>query len=206
MKDQFIEKAKDWDKIEWKIKLANEAYVSIKKNINIHKEHRLVDIGGGTGLLSLKFAGQVKDITVVDTSKSMLNILEEKIKTYSLKNINIIEDYFTHDTFKKKSIDTIISMMTLHHIPDIQDFFLSIYKVLKIGGSIGLIDLESEPGDFHMDGVEYYHNGFNINKLKKILQVIGFKQINIKANFIVNKKSKYDINKNYPILFIHAIK
>lgn len=35
MKDQFIEKAKNWDKVEWKIKLGNKVFYTIKNNVKL---------------------------------------------------------------------------------------------------------------------------------------------------------------------------
>ncbi len=206
MKDQFIDKAKSWDSVQWKIDLAENVYKTIKENRNINTHSHLVDIGGGTGLLTLKFVSDVNKITVIDTSKSMLNILKDKIKIFDINNVQIIEEYFTSDTYENNTIDIFISMMTLHHIPEIKDFFSSAYNALKTGGNISIIDLEAEPGDFHMEGVEYFHNGFNIQKIEEKLMDIGFKKIKINPLFNVTKKSKYNEIKTYPILYIEAYK
>ena len=80
MKDQFIDKAKDWDKTPWKQTLAQDAYNAIISKIKISSHTRLIDLGRGTGLLALKFKNNVSKITIVDTLKGMLDVLRRKLK------------------------------------------------------------------------------------------------------------------------------
>lgn len=206
MSDQFQEKAKTWDTVPWKIKLAESVSKLIKKNKNINSESHLVDIGGGTGLLTLKFKNDVQKITVIDSSKSMLDVLRDKLVINGLSNIDIIEGFFTSKTFPDDSIDIFISMLTLHHIPNIEGFLSAIYRALKPGGSFIFIDLETEAGDFHMDGVEYAHNGFDPHEIMLQLTSSGFSQIRVTPSFSITKKSKYGLEKNYPVLFMEGSK
>ena len=90
MTDQYTARAGEWDEVPWKIELAQDAYTAICARVKIRPEARLIDFGGGTGLLTLKFIPRVSKITVVDTSAAMLGVLREKIEIQKLPNIEIV--------------------------------------------------------------------------------------------------------------------
>lgn len=206
MEDQFIDKAKTWDTIPWKNRLAEEAYQLVKDRININPSWKMFDIGGGTGLFSLKFLDDLAEITVVDTSEAMLKVLREKIAEQNLTSVKIKECELQEDTFPEKSFDFCISMMTLHHIENLEELFCNVYKILTPGGRVAFIDLAAEEGDFHPEGVEYVYNGFEESQLITPLEKAGFKECQSSSSLSVTKPSKLGEIKTYPILLITAKK
>lgn len=206
MRDQFSEKAGEWDKVPWKRDLAEQAYLKIREEMAINREWTLADIGGGTGLFTLKFLNDVKNLVVIDTSESMLAILREKIGHFSLEGISIVDSEYDGETFPGESVGLFISMMTLHHIPDLPKLFKDVRKALAPHGKIAFIDLKKEPGDFHNEGVEYFHKGFEEEEIRDMLKEAGFSSISVRPEFSVTKESRYGIKKDYPILLVIASK
>ncbi|MCP3952790.1 MAG: class I SAM-dependent methyltransferase [Desulfobacterales bacterium] len=206
MTDQYEAKAGEWDEIPWKIELAEEVFSAICAKVKIRPDTRLVDLGGGTGLLTLKFKEHVSNITVVDSSAAMLGVLREKIKTQDLSNIEIIAAELSPGTLPPCSCDLILSMLTLHHIEDLRVLFTIFYATLAPGGNIALVDLAREDGDFHPAEAEYFHNGFETAALRTPLEKAGFKNIEIDTFASITRKTDSGDTKKYPILLVSAVK
>lgn len=206
MVDLFKDKAKDWDAIPWKKKLTQEIYELICSEIKISTASKLMDLGGGTGLLALKFKDQLSQITVVDTSEGMLNMLREKIDQRQITNVEIFDQNLVSGAFPDGSFDLIISMMTLHHVEDIYDLFKTFNDILVEKGHIALVDLAKEDGDFHQGFTGYVHDGFEPRDLRKPLEKVGFLDIKIDQMFTVTRDFEDGSKKDYPLLMIRASK
>jgi ubiquinone/menaquinone biosynthesis C-methylase UbiE len=206
MKDQFKDKAKNWDEIPWKQNLAQDTYNAISSKIKISSNTRLIDLGGGTGLLTLKFKNDVSKITIVDTSKGMLDVLKQKIEAQKINNVEILNGILSPGVLPKNSSELIISMMTLHHIEDLHTLFKCFYEILVSDGSIALVDLAKEDGDFHDDGIDYVYDGFEKEDLTLPLEKAGFKNIGFAEISKVTKESASGLVKEYPILLVTASK
>lgn len=85
----------------------------------LHKQNsavRCLDCGGGTGNVTLKMLRRGWDVTVVDVSADMLDILERKIRSIgaSAKFFNEpVESFFTHS---RETFDLISFSSVLHHL------------------------------------------------------------------------------------------
>jgi len=206
MTDQYEKKAKEWDEVPWKMGLAEETFNAIRFKINISPDAHLVDLGGGTGLLTLKFLDSVSQITVVDTSRAMLAVLREKIKVAGLTNVNIIEETLDAGTLPPASCDVIISMLTLHHVEYVADVFQEFQAALVPGGKIALVDLVTEEGDFHPADAQYVHKGFDPQILETLLENTGFENIETDIFASVTRELDSGGTKAFPLFLISAEK
>jgi len=206
MKDEYKERANVWDDNPWKQKFTEKIYQFILKNIVVSNKTRLLDLGGGTGLLALKFTNNVKDITVVDTSKGMLDVLKNKIKINNLKNVKIINDELLENVLPFNSVDLVISAMALHHIKDIKEQFKVIYNILSQDGNMAFVDLVAEDGGFHTEGSDYIHNGFEEKSLINMLKSCNFKDIKLQEIEVVEKINAFGKLKKYPLFIVIASK
>ena len=125
---------------------------------------RILDIGCGTGLLSLKFL-QTADCSIIgiDNSKEMLLIFKDKINRLNLRKrvvcklINASSLKFNNNTF-----DIVASTVTLHHLKEKQRPLAKIYNILKSGGKLII-------GDIDMDTTGRLTD---ITRFKRILKVL----------------------------------
>ena len=77
----FDDYAKTWDtdkRINRAKKVANEIRNSIDSEIN----YSAMEFGCGTGLVSFNLYDKFKKITLIDSSKGMIDILNSKINKY----------------------------------------------------------------------------------------------------------------------------
>ena len=113
----------------------------------VKDDEKILDIGCGTGLLSLKFIEKANcSIVGVDNSKEMLAIFRKKIEQLSLGGrISCKFEDAGALKFKNNTFDIVASTVTLHHLINKYPAIKKIYNVLKPGGRlvIGDIDLDT---------------------------------------------------------------
>lgn len=187
MQDNFHKKSDTWDEGATRVNGAQIIADAIAKKVTLHSEMHIIDFGVGTGLLGFEIAKKTKQVHGIDTSKSMLEKLEEKnsdelfIKPYHQDIIvTPLEDEF----------DGLVSSMTLHHVEDLEKFFTQIHKNIKEDGFIAIADLESEDGTFHSDNTGVFHFGFDEETLLKTVQNCGFKDVKVENINTINKPHK----------------
>ncbi len=113
-----MERAKAYDsKMEMFRDYKKEALM-VKGLLSIQPNHRILDIGAGTGALSLELASFCREIVAIDISTEMLSILEEKAINRNISNIKTIRVGFLTFQEELESFDCIISNAVLHHLPD----------------------------------------------------------------------------------------
>ena len=199
MSDLFTEKAKEWDKNEMVLQLSKATSSAILENIKFNDQMQVMDFGAGTGLITSQIASHVDLVTAVDISQSMLDKLIEK--TDLTDKVNIVCQDILELPLNKK-FDLIMSAMALHHVKDTKLLLQRFAEHLKSGAKIALADLDAEDGSFHPEDIEgVYHDGFERDDLKTILEKNGFNEIRFVTAHTVNKDSK-----NYPIFLVTATK
>ena len=157
----------------------------ISKAIQIEKQYTALEFGCGTGLISFCLNDEFEMITLVDTSKGMIDVLNSKIKAFEIDNMKAYQiDINESDILSEDSYDVIYTSMALHHIVDTETTIKNLYKLLKLDGYLCIIDLDEEDGSFHKEEKDFNgHNGFNQNALKNVLLEIGFKEAEVNTFF-----------------------
>ena len=106
-------------------------------NNSIITGKQVADIGCGTGRHWNKlFALNPARLTGFDTSGGMLSRLQQKFP--EADTYQITEDLFTG--IPDGSFDTIVSTLTVAHIPNIQTALQAWIRILKTGGDIAITD------------------------------------------------------------------
>lgn len=99
----------------------------------------LLDCGCGTApmltLLHEKYPE--KHYTGIDLTPKMIEIAREK----NMKDVELVVGDCEHLPFAEDSFDTVICCESFHHYPNPQDFFDSVYRVLRPGGRFILRDM-----------------------------------------------------------------
>lgn len=111
-------RAKEYDsKMQMFRNYAQEARALVQE-LNITDQMSILDLGAGTGALSIELAAFCREVTAVDVSSNMLQILETKAGKRGTTNIRTCNSGFlTFDSTGKK-FDRIISNVVMHHLPD----------------------------------------------------------------------------------------
>ncbi|KAG4082942.1 methylase [Neocallimastix lanati (nom. inval.)] len=119
-------------------KMCRDDYPPILEEIEKCEFETLLDAGCGTApmisLLKEKFPD--KKYTGIDISPKMI----EKANSKNLTNTEFIVGDCENLPFDENSFDIVITSQSFHHYPNPQDYFNSVYKVLKPGGKFILRD------------------------------------------------------------------
>lgn len=195
-----------WDENPNRMKMADNHVAALRSKLKLEKSMHLLDYGCGTGLVSLRLLPFVGSVIGLDTSKGMAEQFQKKIEVNSIPNCKV--EVFNPATdllpVDENSVDVIVSTMAFHHIPDIAMVLNSFFKALKLGGQIGIIDLETEDGSFHdsPDAGEIHH-GFAKDTLLTAAKQAGFKRVSVDTAYIHKKEAT---GKEYPMLLLYGQK
>jgi ubiquinone/menaquinone biosynthesis C-methylase UbiE len=79
---------------------------------------RVIDLGAGTGYVSLALAPQVDRVVAADLAKPMVDALAEKAASRSLGNVHPVVVDLSHLELPESSVDLVVSNYALHHLTD----------------------------------------------------------------------------------------
>ena len=200
----FDIKAKDWDKDLEKTERAKLIATQMIQVIQPNKQLNALEFGCGTGLLSFELKDYFKEITLVDYSEGMINVLKEKIEFQNIKNFKPLLIDLIKNPSKIEKTDVIFTLMTLHHIENIEEIATIFYSLLNSNGYLCIADLVEEDGSFHPKEQNFNgHFGFNRETLENLLKKCGFEIIYFSSPYTIEKKTTL---KKYPIFLLIAQK
>lgn len=96
----------------------------------------VLDAGAGTGRISVKLKAAGADVTALDISKEMLDLLHAKSS-----DIKTVEGELENMPFKDESFDMVFSSLALVHLKKIEPFLDECYRVLKDDGKLILVNV-----------------------------------------------------------------
>lgn len=115
------------------------------------KDKTIVDLGCGTGALSILAAGSFKTVYAVDVSKAMIEKARRKLDG-GVHNVRFANAGFLSYEHEGEPADLVVTKAALHHLPDFwkQIALLRINRMLKMGGILYIHDVV-----FQFDPREY---------------------------------------------------
>lgn len=224
-KARFNAEAAAWDNnpdVHVATQLASEAILKRFPELQRRKDAgkvssdgpQILEIGCGTGLLSLKMAPYAKSLLAVDAAAGMIDALKLKLNNdASPKNVHplsaMLEDPEDErlppasavdstapdgpGSAPRQKFDLILSHLVLHHIPELEPLLATMHGCLKPGGYIALTDFEDfgpEARKFHpeakMGGVE--RDGINRQRFVGMMQDAGFMDVDAITGFTMEKE------------------
>lgn len=192
----FDKVAEKYDREERQHIEAKRSLSYIKKYIPINKSFNILDIGCGTGILTLKISELVKNVIAVDNSQGMLDVFNKKIKKLNNKNIQTIHNDITSNNLPFRDFNLVFSTKTIHHIQDIDNFFKYVYSILDDNGYVCIIDLLPEDGSFHSEiNDEIKHFGFEKKVIFESIKKAGFNDIKVDKIYDISKERENKIYK-----------
>jgi tRNA (cmo5U34)-methyltransferase len=117
--------------------------------------HRVLELGCGTGNLSLQLAGKfpAASLILVDGSPEMVAVTRSRIDDAGSRLLNepaYLAVRFEELALPKGSLDLVVSSISLHHVADKASLYRRIRAVLRDGGRFCFADqIRGEPESNH---------------------------------------------------------
>ena len=188
VKTDFDKAASHWDEDPGRVKLAKDIAGAILKAADIGPDTVALDYGCGTGLLTLGLQPYVRHITGMDSSQGMLDILNRKIRQFSLGNVSSTLFDLEKGGSLERGYDLVTCSMTLHHSENPDLLIQKLSEGLRPGGYLCLADLDPDGGKFHGDNRGVLHFGFERSFLLRNFAESGLADVRIATAAEVAKK------------------
>lgn len=204
---RFDQAAATWDETPSRVEMAQNIAQAIKNSLPSKSPATAIDFGCGTGLVTIALQPFFQQITGIDSSRGMLEKLQEKITTLGISNINTkLIDLTSEEVPADLHAEVIFSAMALHHIADLPALLKKIASIINPGGLLALADLDAEDGSFHQNNSEVHHHGIQREYLKSQLTACGFHQLTETTAHVMKKADANGEIKQYPVFLITGIK
>ena len=176
---RFDDEAATWDDDPGHEKRQVAVARAIEEAVNLSPRMSALDVGGGTGRLSILLAERVGSVVVTDPSAGMVQVARERIEAAGLSDrLRAVQADLTIDRLDA-AYDVVWSSMALHHVQDLDGLLRSVAGLLVDGGRLAIADLDEDPdGAFHTDKVDFDgHHGFDRQPLAEQLARAGFADV-----------------------------
>lgn len=124
---EYDEREKFWDTFE---KDTLKPYIKDLSGLDV------LDAGAGTGRISIRLYNAGANVTALDISPEMLELLKKKEP-----NIKCIEADMEAMPFEDEEFDMVFSSLAIIHLKKIDRFLDECYRVLKDGGKMVLVNI-----------------------------------------------------------------
>jgi tRNA (cmo5U34)-methyltransferase len=202
---EFDQKAKDWDKNQMHLERTKAVAKQLVETVTITSDMKALEFGAGTALLSFYLKDRFSEITLMDNSREMLNMAEQKLEAGDHSKFKTLFINLEAEEYRGYPFDIVYNQMVMHHIKDINSIFRKFYHLLNPGGILAIADLYPEDGSFH-DGAPDVHHGFDPEYIKDILNKQGFREIQFAPCFIIRKELSAGMIMEYPVFLLTAYK
>lgn len=179
---RFDDAAATWDDDPGHEKRQVAVARAIEEALDLSPRMSALDVGGGTGRLSILLADRVGSVVVTDPSAGMVKVARERIEEAGLGDrLSAVQADLTIDRLDG-AYDVVWSSMALHHVQDLDGLLRSMAELLVDGGRLAIADLEEDPdGAFHADKVDFDgHHGFDRERLAEQLGRAGFTEVSFR--------------------------
>lgn len=141
-----------------------EHLVRYKSVSQIVKNKTVLDIACGTGYGTQIIANNAKKVIGIDLSEEAIAYAK---KNYPHKNVTYQQGDATNIPLPDKSVDVVVSLETIEHIPEPESFVKEVKRVLKPGGQF----VVSTPNDDEFTEGNIYHvHEFDFRELDRLMK------------------------------------
>ena len=123
-----------------------ERWIILRQMIKDKPQGRLLDIGCGPGFLAAAISRRFKNNSIIglDINRQMLDIAEKRWPKTLNPNLSFLSSNAQQLPFADKTVDYVVSSLSLHHWQNPEMVFQEIYRVLKPGGTFFIFDLRRD--------------------------------------------------------------
>jgi len=194
--ERFDDKAATWDDDPRHEERQAAVAQVIVQAVRLDPRMRALDIGCGTGRLSVLLSDRVGSVVVTDPSAGMVQVARERIVAAGLSDrLRAVQADLTTDPVDG-AYDVAWSSMALHHVRDLDGLLRSVAALLVDGGQLAIADLDRDlDGAYHAEDVDFEgHHGFDRQRLTEQLAHAGFTEVSfVDATTILKSDREFGV-------------
>lgn len=141
------------------------------------KGKSVIDLGAGTGYLSLELAKHARVVFAIDQSQNMLEQIKARADRQNLSNVFTLISDVNSISFHSNQIDIVTMNMALHHIQDPVLIIREIHRLLNEEGIVVISDVMKHEGAWAKKEMHDVWLGFDKNQIEVWLETNGFIEI-----------------------------
>ena len=142
-------RAKNWDNHVSHIEqmCQSAGFVALREQllelVALRPHETVLDIGAGTGLLSLAAAGRARRVYALDVSHAMCRHLARETARLQLRNVRVLRASAAQLPLREGTVDAVISNYCFHHLRDSDKIsaLAEAMRVLRPGGRMVFADM-----------------------------------------------------------------
>lgn len=139
---KFMDKVAFLDGIQRKQLLPPE---EILGRLAINRSDSILDIGAGSGFLTIPAAGMVDEtVYALDIDQRMLKVIQAKASDRNIDNIKLLLGNIDNIPLPLESIDIVLASLILHEVEPLTRVIKQIGGVLKTGGHLLCLEYEKD--------------------------------------------------------------
>lgn len=163
-----------------------EAVALAISKMPLQRNSVVADIGAGTGYYSFRIAPKITDgkLYAVEVQDAFVKALEKKKKDLNLINVDVVRGGAQAPNLPDSSVDLALMVDVYHELEYPQEMLQALYKALKPGGKLLLIEYRAEDPTIPIKALhkmtvaqvnkEAAANGFTLHKLETALPIQHF--------------------------------
>ncbi len=178
-RQRFDDEAATWDDAPGHEERQVAVAAAIERAVSLTSAMSALEVGGGTGRLSILLGGRVGSVVVTDPSAGMVQVAQQRIEAAGLGDrLRVVQADLTTEPLDG-AYDVVWSSMSMHHVSDLDGLLRSVAGLLVNGGRLAIADLDEDPdGAFHAEKVDFDgHHGFERRRLAEQLAHAGFTEV-----------------------------
>jgi Methylase involved in ubiquinone/menaquinone biosynthesis len=108
--------------------------------LGITKDHVVCEIGTGTGYFALRLAKLAAWVYAIDVEPQLLSLLRDRAASAGVQNLTPVLGLPLDPLIPTASCDLILTVNTLHHVPEKAAYMRRLQRALRPGGRVVIID------------------------------------------------------------------
>ncbi|MEN0021407.1 MAG: metalloregulator ArsR/SmtB family transcription factor [Planctomycetota bacterium] len=171
-REYFGRVAGTWDDI--RRSLFGDGFMTAGLLSLIPSDWTIADLGCGTGDAAAHLAPIASEVFAIDQSPEMLAAAKKRLG--NVDNVSFHETDLTALDLADGSVDAAISVLVLHHIPDIRPVFAEAHRILKPkrDSVLAIIDMVPHRRSEYRERMSHVHLGFGEEEIASALIDAGF--------------------------------